>query len=287
MPRRRYNLTKEKIFKLIKEGRGCGEKEQYDPWLKIGDFASLGRGNRVNVPNSKRVHHFFSDLERDFFFHLLWDDSIIDIREQFPLRPAEETVEIAKKLGYKPPKPYKSGCAFIMSTDMLVTVKDSNKENLIAYTIKYKKELEKVRILEKLAIEETYWGYRDVPFEIITENKFNRTAARNISMLFSHAIIEPEISKEVVDHIYDELVDGIFCYKGKGKKINNICKDIDVRNGYEKGLSLRFFYYYAALKDIPVKIEDLIVGTCIIDDVVNYEIFENMLKGEVINGNIV
>jgi len=287
MPRRRYNLTKEKISKLIKDGRGCGEKEQYDPWLKIGDFASLGRGNRVNTPNSKRVHHFFSDLEKDFFFHLLWDDSIIDIREQFPLRPVEETVEIAEKLGFKPPKPYKSGCAFMMTTDMLVTFKENNKEKLIAYTIKPSNELEKDRVLEKLAIEETYWGYRDVPYEIITENKFDRMVARNIFMLFSHATIETEISQEVIDHIYDELVDGIFYYKGKGKKINDICKDIDVRNGYEKGLSLRLFYYYAALKDIPVKLEHLIVGTCIVDDVVNYKIFENMMKGDAVNGNIV
>ena len=58
MPRRRSNLTKEKIAKLIKEGRGQGEKEKYVPWQQIGDFSSLGRGNRVNAPNSKRVHHF-------------------------------------------------------------------------------------------------------------------------------------------------------------------------------------------------------------------------------------
>lgn len=286
MPRRRYNLTKEKIYKLIKDGRGRGEKEQYDPWLKIGDFASLGRGNRVNAPKSKRVHHFFSDLEKDFFFNLLWDDSIIDIREQFPLRPEEETVEIAKKLGFKPPKPYKSGCAFMMTTDMLITARENNKEKLIAYTIKPSKELKKVRVLEKLAIEETYWGYRDIPFVIITENNFNRMVARNISMLFSHAIIETEIKQEVVDHLYDELVDNMFYYKDKGKRLNDICKDIDSRNGYEKGFSLRFFYYYAALKDIPVKLEKLIVGTCIMDDVVDYEFFKNMLKGEMINGTI-
>lgn len=62
MPRRKNNLTKEKINKLIKEGCGQGEKENYVPWLQIGDFASLGIGNRVNTPNSKRVHHFHSDL---------------------------------------------------------------------------------------------------------------------------------------------------------------------------------------------------------------------------------
>jgi hypothetical protein len=286
MPRRKNNLTKKKIYKLIKEGRGQGEKEHYIPWLQIGDFASLGRGNRVNTPNNKRVHHFHSDLERDYFFYMLWNDDVDDIREQFPLDP-EEAVDIAKKLGYKPPKPYKSGCPYVMSTDMLVTIKENNKKYLEAYTIKYSHELKERRVFEKLAIEETYWGFRDIPYKIITENDFNRMVARNISMLFAHATIEPEISQDVVDHIYSELVKDIIFYKGSVKRLNDICINIDMKNGYEKGFTLRFFYYYAALKDIPVKLDQLIVGTCNIDKILDYECFERMLKGEGVSGDIV
>ncbi|MBE5968453.1 MAG: hypothetical protein E7255_16115 [Lachnospiraceae bacterium] len=287
MPRRKNNLTKEKIVKLIKEGRGQGEKENYIPWSQIGDFSSLGRGNRVNAPNSKRVHHFHSDLERDYFFYTIWNDDVDDLREQYPLRPAKEIISIAKELHYKPPKPYKSGCDFIMSTDMFVTIKINHKKVEKAYSVKYKKDLKRKRVLEKLAIEETYWGYRDVPYEIITEDSFNRMAARNISFLFSHAILKPEISEEVIDHIYNELVDAIFYHKDKGVRLCEICKGIDINKGYENGFTLRFFYYYAALKDIPIKLEHLIVGTCIIDEVVDFVTFENMMKGEMENGDIV
>ncbi len=286
MPRRRSNLTKEKIAKLIKAGRGQGEKEEYIPWSQIGDFSSLGRGNRVIAPRNKRVHHFHSDLERDYFFYQLWNDDIDDLQEQKPLRPAEETVRIAKELGYKPPKPYNSGCDFIMSTDMYVIMIIDNIKIKKAYTVKYKKELKKRRVLEKLAIEETYWGYRDVPYEIITEESFNRVAARNISFLFSHAILKPEINEEVIDHIYNELVDSIFYHKGKGVRLCDICKGIDTRNGYEMGFTLRLFFYFAALKDIPIKLERLIVGTCIVDEVVDYKTFEKMLKGERASGDI-
>ncbi|MHB8131547.1 MAG: TnsA endonuclease N-terminal domain-containing protein [Mobilitalea sp.] len=286
MPRRKNNLTKKKIAKWIKEGRGQGEKEKYIPWLQIGDFSSLGRGNRVNVPNNKRVHHFHSDLERDYFFYTIWNDDVDDLREQYPLRPAKEIISIAKELGYKPPKRYDSGCDYIMSTDMFVTIKMYNVKVEKAYSVKYKMELKKRRVLEKLAIEETYWGYRDVPYEIVTEDSFNRMAARNISFLFSHAILKPEISEEVIDHIYNELVDAIFYYKDKGVRLCEICKGIDVKNGYEMGFTLRFFYYYSALKDIAVKLERLIVGTSIIDEVVDYETFGNMMRGEMVNGDI-
>jgi hypothetical protein len=203
------------------------------------------------------------------------------------LRPAKEIISIAKELHYKPPKPYESGCDFIMSTDMFVTIKINHKIVEKAYSVKYKKDLKKKRVLEKLAIEETYWGYRDVPYEIITEDSFNRMAARNISFLFSHAILKPEIREEVIDHIYNELVDAIFYYKDKGIRLCEICKGIDIKNGYEMGFTLRFFYYFAALKDIPVRLEHLIVGTCIIDEVVDFVTFENMMKEEMEDGDIV
>ncbi len=285
MPRRKNNLTKEKISKLIKEGRGQGEKEQYIPWLQIGDFASLGRGNRVNTPNNKRAHHFHSDLERDYFFYLLWNDDVDDIREQYPLDP-NEVIEIAKELGYKPPRPYRSGCPFVMSTDMLVTINENNKKYLKAYTIKYASEVQEQRVLEKLAIEETYWGYRDIHYKVITEKDFNRIAARNVAMLFSHTTIEPEINEGVVDHIYFALVNDIICNKGRGNRLNDICKNIDKKNNYEKGFTLRFFYYFAALKDIPVTVDQLIVGTCNLDKILDYECLEMMLKGEGTSGDI-
>lgn len=80
-----------------------------------------------------------------------------------------------------------------------------------------------------------------MPYKVITEEDFNRVAARNISFLFSHVIIEPEIDQKVIDHIYNELVDAIFYYRSARKKISDLCKNIDGKNGYEKGFTLRFF----------------------------------------------
>lgn len=84
-----------KIEKWIKEGRGTGIGSEYKPWLNIQDVASMGRSTCLKGIKTNRQHEFLSDLERNYFY--------IDIREQFPLLPLEETIVIADELGIKHP----------------------------------------------------------------------------------------------------------------------------------------------------------------------------------------
>src|SRR4051812_7772371 len=101
MPRLRPLVTKEWIEHRIKIGRGSGSEADYEPWLVIQDFSSLGRVHRIKGWKHGRVHHLFSDLERNVFLHYEVPFSVTDIREQFPLLPIEETVEIAREIGVK------------------------------------------------------------------------------------------------------------------------------------------------------------------------------------------
>lgn len=64
MSRKKIIWTDNKINQFIKEGRGQGEGSNYIPWLKVGDFSSLGRSHRIRDTKSGRIHHFFSDLEK-------------------------------------------------------------------------------------------------------------------------------------------------------------------------------------------------------------------------------
>lgn len=107
MGRKKLNLTETKIEKMLLSGRGKGNGREYQSWLKTGDFLSKGRSSRVKIIKCNRVHHTFSDLETDFLYTLLWDDSIVDIREQYSLLPISKTKEIANILGVKYPKPLK------------------------------------------------------------------------------------------------------------------------------------------------------------------------------------
>lgn len=105
------------IEKWIKEGRGSGVGIDYKPWLKIQDVSSLGRSTRLKGIKTNRQHEFLSDLERNYFYLTEYSDEVIDIREQFPLLPLEETIVIADELGIKHPTDLKTGKPIVMTTD--------------------------------------------------------------------------------------------------------------------------------------------------------------------------
>ncbi|MCK0473828.1 TnsA endonuclease N-terminal domain-containing protein [Alkalihalobacillus sp. APA_J-10(15)] len=106
-------------------------------WLNIQEVSSLGRSTRLKGNKIPRQYEFLSDLERNYFYLFEYPDSVVDIREQYPLLPIEETLLIADELGIKHPKDPKTQEPIVMTTDFVVTTKD--KENTdVARTIKYK-----------------------------------------------------------------------------------------------------------------------------------------------------
>ncbi|WP_180270695.1 TnsA endonuclease N-terminal domain-containing protein [Sporanaerobium hydrogeniformans] len=83
-----------------------------------------------------------------------FSENVIDIREQYPLFPLQETLLITKELGIQHPKHPKTQEPIVMTTDFLITIKDAEAEvRDIVRTFKYKKELLKKRVLEKFEIE--------------------------------------------------------------------------------------------------------------------------------------
>src|SRR5689334_20740718 len=119
MPRRNRQMTPEKISKWIAEGRGTGRGKNYKPWLTIHDVASRGARTRDKGLKTGRLHHLLSFLELYYFLILEWCPSVVDIREQYPLLPLEETLYIAKELGIKHPAPY--GQPIVLTIDFMVT----------------------------------------------------------------------------------------------------------------------------------------------------------------------
>nr|WP_295974260.1 TnsA endonuclease N-terminal domain-containing protein [uncultured Bacillus sp.] len=102
-----------------------------------------------------KQHEFLSDLERNYFYLLKYSDSIVDIREQFPLLPVEETIVIADELGIKHPTNPKTGESAEMTTDFLVPINNNGQFQHLAGTLKYKEELINERILS-YAIKKYY-----------------------------------------------------------------------------------------------------------------------------------
>ena len=96
-----------------------------------------------------RVHHFLSQLEEFYFYTLEWRRDVLDIREQFPLLPLHETVQIAELLRVDHPRD-KKGNLVVMTEDFLITCSAGG--IIKARSIKPAPELQSSRVWEKLRI---------------------------------------------------------------------------------------------------------------------------------------
>ena len=169
--------TPEKVKKLIQDGYGQGEGKDDKSWIQIGDVSSKGRGSRIPGHKTGRVHHFLSDLESNYYYNVVWSDSVIDVREQYLLLPISETEEIAEELGIVHPKAPGSGINIPMTTDFLITVRNQNGTHLEAWFVKYSKDLTNPRVQENSQLKNLI-GSDDAPFKIVTENSIHMKEVR-------------------------------------------------------------------------------------------------------------
>lgn len=184
MAKRKRGFTREKYEKWLKEGRGQGEGVNYKPWLQTQDVPSIGNNSRLMGIKAKRKHDFFSNNESNYFFNVEFADSVLDIREQFPLLPIEETINISQELGIKHPTDPNSQEEFVITTDFLITVVEQNSKKFLARTIKQFKDLNSKRQMEKFEIERRYWLKRGINWGIVTEKEINKILANNIDLVY-------------------------------------------------------------------------------------------------------
>lgn len=246
-----------KMDKLIKEGRGQGIGAEYKPWIRIQDVPSLGRATRLKGIKTKRQHEFLSDMEKNYFYFLEYSDSVIDIREQYPLLPIDETISIAKELGIRHPKNPKTGEYVVMSTDFLLTISNKNKVQEVARTIKSTEDLIKRRTIEKFEIERVYWKKKDIDWGIVTEKEIDKIIAQNIGYIHSYYDITQIDSFKNIEKM--ELEDLIFEYIKRivdtDKTIRNISTNFDKEMSLAKGSGIVIFKYLLARKIIDINLK--------------------------------
>jgi hypothetical protein len=265
------------IEKMLKEGRGQGISSNYKPWIRIQDVPSLGRATRLKGIKTGRQHEFLSDLERNYFYILEYSDKVIDIREQFPLLPLEDTILIAKELGIEHPKKPGTEEFVVMTTDFLITLDSSNEKAEVARTLKYRDDLLNKRVLEKFEIERRYWEQREVEWSIVTENEIDKDIVNNISYVHGYSnitdldcfvnIAEYEL-KDIIYEFIRRIVDS-------NKTMRSICNEFDNDMSLEKGSSLSLFKYLVINKIINIDINkkldinSAIPILCIKEDLIN------------------
>ncbi|MFC0560802.1 TnsA endonuclease N-terminal domain-containing protein [Halalkalibacter alkalisediminis] len=260
-----------KIDKWIQEGRGTGSGADYQPWLKIQDVSSLGRSTRLKGIKTGRQHEFLSDLERNYFYLTEFSDVILDIREQFPLLPQEETIIIAEELGIKHPADPKTGAPIVMTTDFLLTVDKGQGVFEVAHTIKMKDKLLEERVLEKFEIEREYWKRRSINWATVTEEEIHKTMARNISYIHDYFDIRSyDVYQEMDDqHIEDLSMSLMKRLLNRSRSIREITNEFDADTHLPFGSGVTLFYHLLARKIViidmqkPIDIEQTIDIKCI------------------------
>jgi hypothetical protein len=240
MVKRRNTTTEERIARWWKEGRGQGEGKDYKPWLTIQDVPSNGRSHRVYGQKSGRIYQLLSDVEYGHFLIFEAADSVIDIREQFPL-DRDETLKIARELGVRHPRAPGSKTYEVMTSDFVLTLYKDGCRRLKVFAVKKSEDLEEryIRIKEKLVIEKRYWESRGIEWVLTTEKLLPQILVRNIQWLrpaFDVSTFE-QATAASAQMLTTKLLISIRQYP-EDLPLTKFCQCLDRDDGFELGTYL-------------------------------------------------
>lgn len=144
--RSRRFKTQSDIDRHIEKGFGQGSQELYLPWLRVQDVPSHGRPRKVFGVKVDRLHHLLSDLEYGYLLVTEFSSEVLDIREQYPILPQSAVQSIAHALNIRYPVYPGTKLPFVMTTDVLLTIKQPDgSTRLAARTLKYSESLNRHR----------------------------------------------------------------------------------------------------------------------------------------------
>jgi hypothetical protein len=198
-----------------------------------------------------------SNLELDVFHVLDWSSRVIDIREQFPLLPVDETVAHAVEHGIRHPMDPRTKKPYVLTTDFLITVRNTPRDTEEACAVKPSSELHSPRTLEKLQIERLYWSARNVVWRIITEQDIPKNVSHNL--LWLHPYMDsPHVASPSEDQ-FDAVDQALRNLLGEGMSLAAAARACDHKLGFEPGVGLSLARHFIAsrrwLVDISVKID--------------------------------
>ena len=190
MARARKLETFADFERALKNGYGKGEAKDYKPWIRVQDVSSHGNSAKIQGMKSGREHHLLSEQESSFFYLAEYCDSIVDIREQFPLLPLDLSVKIAKNLDIKHPQHPISKAYNVMTIDFMLTRTDGQNTWHEAVSVKpldafLQSNKKRQRMTEKLEIERIWCELLGIPFHIFSITDENRIQSQNIQWLTS------------------------------------------------------------------------------------------------------
>ena len=231
------------VLRRVKEGRGQGRGNEYRPYIQAKDVPSKGLTTRGKGWKTGRTHHFLSQLELDYFYILEWSPTVTDIREQFPLIEGTDivTLPVAESLGIEHPSRYnkyqRKVMPTVVTTDALVTAKIQSRIDDFPRSVKYEKDLEDERTIEKLELERQMWATWGKTLKLVTEHEVDRTLAANVGRI--HQYRDPsalnDLSRDALVAITELLTSKV---QRLHRSLANVALEVDETLAMEPGQSL-------------------------------------------------
>jgi hypothetical protein len=256
MARYSNSWDEDKKQKLIFSGRGQGVGSEYQPWITVQDFPSMGRVSRIYGWKTKRIHHLLSDIQTKYFYLLEFEESVVDIRENYPLLDIESVIKEKEDLDFDIFTNKESQTPYVISTSFLITLKDKNGDlKYAARSIKAASELEKKKTLEKLEIERRYWNQKNIDWGIVTQKEIPKQLVKNIEWIHSskYDFEERGITEKEVQLMCAALKDNII---RRNEALAKIISEFDYEYNYQSGTGLYLFKYLIASKKLNVDMKN-------------------------------
>jgi hypothetical protein len=208
------------------------------------DLSSSGNSGRIPSPiTGNRAVHLLSGPEQNAFYiyEACFVFGVVDIREQYPLWPPEETLQIAKDLNVEHPKSPATGDPIVMTTDLLVTRIVAGVEMDFARDMKPAIKLGNIRTQQKFEIARRYFKAHGIDWAIVTEEQIPTVLAQNLKFLrefwsLDRLQIQTETATVVAEIMLPMLFEGTLSLSDAA----NLC---DKKLGLERSTSRTVAYH--------------------------------------------
>lgn len=232
MGKRKGGWSQERYFKLLAEGRGKGDLDQYKPWITTYDFPSKGKTIRIQGRITHRIHHLMSNNEKWCLLLLEFTEGVTDIKEQYPL-PLEDTQIQAKLLGIR--HPFVNGFPYVMTIDFMYC----RYGQWHALQVKPADELEKTRVREKFRIEKEALKAYGIDWKCLSDKEIDVCMARNIEWLYSGEPLENLIHDPFVRTAFLDAL--LTLYQDRTIPFEQIVRELDSTICNRPGTTLQAF----------------------------------------------
>lgn len=259
LPVNKSNQTIERLNKLLAQGYGKGEGKEYKPYIDVIRVASKGRVSRVKGWKTNRVHHFLSDSETRFFYLMEYQDSVVDIREHYPLIDnIDELFSVLDDQLIKRLFNQKTGDPLILTTSFLITQRKSSGEiQYYARSIKDYRQLENTQAIERFEVMRRYWELKGIDYGIITNKEIPVVVAKNIEYVHSCFHLDAYGIEEKEQLFYKDFLINLLG-NFKSKSIKEVLIQFDNQLELEGGTGLLIFKYLLARKAVNIDMNKLI-----------------------------